>query len=101
VLPSRQHRDAEGYINTWYSNPNTATLRTRRTGAHRNPKGQLNLGMPVRRVLAHDAVTHLKGQVALERGPIFYCLEAVDNGGHALNLARNLYAISDGPRIAN
>lgn len=46
----------------------------------------LHLPMPVRRVLANDAVSHLKGQVALERGPIVYCLEGVDNGGHALNL---------------
>ena len=46
----------------------------------------LNLPMPIRRVLAHDAVSHLKGQVALERGPIVYCVEGVDNGGHALNL---------------
>ena len=46
----------------------------------------LNLPMPVRRVLAHNAVMHLKGQVAFERGPIVYCLEGTDNGGHALNL---------------
>jgi DUF1680 family protein len=43
--------------------------------------------MPVRRVLAHDAVEADAGRVAVERGPIVYCAEAVDNGGHALGLA--------------
>ncbi len=47
----------------------------------------LTLPMPVRRVLAHDAVEADAGRVAVERGPIVYCAEAVDNGGHALGLA--------------
>lgn len=47
---------------------------------------ELNLPMPVRRVLAHDSVLNLKGHVALERGPVVYCVEGVDHGGRALNL---------------
>lgn len=39
----------------------------------------LNLPMPVRRVVAHQAVADDHGRVALERGPIVYCLEWVDN----------------------
>lgn len=37
------------------------------------------LPMPVRRTVAHASVADDKGKVALERGPIVYCLEGVDN----------------------
>jgi DUF1680 family protein len=37
--------------------------------------------MPVRRVLANDAVTEDKGKSAIQRGPIVYALEGIDNGG--------------------
>lgn len=46
----------------------------------------LSLPMPVNRVLAHEAVKANAGRVALERGPLVYCAEAVDNGGHAQSL---------------
>jgi hypothetical protein len=42
--------------------------------------------MPVRRVLSHDEVAANAGRVALERGPVVYCAEAVDNGGRVFNL---------------
>jgi DUF1680 family protein len=48
---------------------------------------ELSLPMPVGRVLAHEAVKDDIGMVALERGPIVYCAEGVDNGGRALSLA--------------
>ncbi|MBY9008335.1 MAG: glycoside hydrolase family 127 protein, partial [Candidatus Lokiarchaeota archaeon] len=35
--------------------------------------------MPVRRVLAHEKVKDCNGMVALERGPIVYCIESIDN----------------------
>lgn len=41
---------------------------------------ELNLPMPVRRVLANDRVAADQGRVALQRGPLVYCVEAVDNG---------------------
>ncbi|MEW5900158.1 MAG: beta-L-arabinofuranosidase domain-containing protein [Acidobacteriota bacterium] len=47
---------------------------------------ELILPMPVRRVVAHDLVKEDAGKVALERGPIVFCVEGVDNGGSALNL---------------
>jgi uncharacterized protein len=47
---------------------------------------ELNLAMPVRRVVADGRVKDDDGRVALERGPLVYCAEWVDNGGHALNL---------------
>ena len=41
----------------------------------------IELPMPVRRVLANDQVAEDRGKAAIQRGPVVYCLEAVDNGG--------------------
>ncbi|MHC4479938.1 MAG: glycoside hydrolase family 127 protein [Planctomycetota bacterium] len=41
---------------------------------------QLDLPMPVERIRAHPKVRQAAGRVALQRGPIVYCLEEVDNG---------------------
>ncbi len=41
---------------------------------------ELKLPMPVERLEANPAVGADAGRVALQRGPIVYCLEAVDNG---------------------
>jgi hypothetical protein len=40
----------------------------------------LDMQMPVQRIYAHSKVTANRGRVALQRGPIVYCLEAMDNG---------------------
>jgi len=40
---------------------------------------EIDLPMPVRRVLAHEKVAENKSKVALMRGPVVYCLEGVDN----------------------
>lgn len=42
---------------------------------------ELDLPMPVRRVLAHEKVEADRGKVALMRGPIVYCVEAIDHPG--------------------
>ena len=47
---------------------------------------ELNLPMPVRKVLPHVNIQDDKGLVALSRGPMVYCAEWPDNGGSALNL---------------
>jgi hypothetical protein len=47
----------------------------------------LTLPMPVRRVGAHDAVEADRGRVALERGPLVYCVEGVDHGGRVDQIA--------------
>jgi len=47
---------------------------------------ELDLPMPVRRVVAAAAIKEDRGRVAFERGPLVYCAEGVDNGGHALDL---------------
>jgi DUF1680 family protein len=42
---------------------------------------ELELDMPVERVHADPRVKADVGRVALQRGPVVYCLEGVDNGG--------------------
>ena len=47
---------------------------------------ELAIPMPIQRVYSHAAVEADAGRVALQRGPIVYCIEAVDNGGHVDDL---------------
>lgn len=47
---------------------------------------EVQLPMPLRRVAAKEDVKSDEGRVAITRGPIVYCAEAVDNGGRVLNL---------------
>jgi DUF1680 family protein len=47
----------------------------------------LVLAMPVERMLANPHVRHDAGLVALQRGPVVYCLEEADNGPELANLA--------------
>jgi DUF1680 family protein len=48
---------------------------------------ELNLPMPVRRVVANEKVSDDAGKVALERGPLVYCVEWPDvKDGHVVNL---------------
>jgi len=42
--------------------------------------------MAARRVTAHPSVKDDEGFVAVERGPLVYCAEGIDNGGKALNI---------------
>ncbi|MCH7871779.1 MAG: glycoside hydrolase family 127 protein, partial [Planctomycetes bacterium] len=48
---------------------------------------ELNLPMPIRRVVSHDRVEANVGRMALERGPILYCIEAVDHDGRVRDIA--------------
>src|SRR5262249_47466131 len=45
----------------------------------RGDQVKLILGMPIDRVHAHPDVRANQGRVALRRGPVVYCLEAIDN----------------------
>jgi len=51
----------------------------------------LTFPMPVERVRSHPGVAHDAGCVALQRGPIVYCVEETDNGARlaALQLPRD------------
>ena len=42
--------------------------------------------MPVRRVYGNPLVRHVAGKVAIQRGPLVYCLEQADNGESLHNL---------------
>ena len=53
---------------------------------------ELNLPMEVRRIVANDNAEDLRGKVALERGPIVYCIEA---GDQSCMSVFNLYLPSD------
>jgi hypothetical protein len=55
----------------------------------RDDKITIDFPMPVRRVLSHEKVEDNAGRVALERGPVVYCAEWVDNNGEALDLVLN------------
>jgi len=48
---------------------------------------ELSLPMDVRRVAARDEVAEDLDKIALQRGPLVYCVEGVDNGGKALDIA--------------
>jgi hypothetical protein len=47
---------------------------------------ELSLPMKARKVLAHGSVKDNAGRVAIERGPVLYCAEGLDNNGRALNI---------------
>ena len=47
---------------------------------------ELDLPLPVRRVMSHENIEDNRGRVAVERGPLVYCAEGIDNGGAALDL---------------
>ncbi|TCL70017.1 hypothetical protein EDC14_10106 [Hydrogenispora ethanolica] len=53
----------------------------------RGDRIELRLAMPVELIRAHPRVREDAGKVAIQRGPIVYCLEEVDNGGRLWDVA--------------
>lgn len=53
---------------------------------------EVSLPMPARRVLAHEGVAEDRGKAAIQRGPVVYAVEGVDNGGRALDVVLPLDA---------
>jgi uncharacterized protein len=47
---------------------------------------ELDLPMKARRVVSADRVIANRNKVAIERGPLVYCLEHPDNNGHVYNI---------------
>ena len=47
----------------------------------------LVMAMPVERMASHPEIRQDAGQIALQRGPVVYCLEEVDNGARLANVA--------------
>jgi uncharacterized protein len=54
---------------------------------HKGDTIMLTLPMPVRRVLADDRVKEDTGKSAIQRGPLVYALESIDNGGSLKDIA--------------
>jgi len=48
---------------------------------------ELVLPMPIERMQANPSVRMNTGKVALQRGPLVYCLEEIDNGSHITDIA--------------
>lgn len=46
----------------------------------------LSLAMPVERIAPHPEIRQDAGCIALQRGPVVYCLEEVDNGARLANV---------------
>lgn len=51
-----------------------------------NDKIELILPMEVKRIVANGNVEADKGRIALQRGPIVYCAEGIDNNGYTRNI---------------
>lgn len=47
---------------------------------------ELRLAMPVLRVTSHPNVVCNRGRIALQRGPVVYCIEGVDHGGRVRDI---------------
>jgi DUF1680 family protein len=47
---------------------------------------ELSLPMPILRITSHRQVVANRGRVALQRGPVVYCIEAVDHGGRTRDI---------------
>jgi len=47
---------------------------------------EYRLPMEVKKIMAREELVQDNGRIALQRGPIVYCVEAVDNNGKAWNL---------------
>jgi len=52
----------------------------------KNDKVSLVLAMPVERILPNPGIRQDAGCIALQCGPVVYCLEEVDNGGELANV---------------
>ena len=53
----------------------------------------LDLPMPIQLVKSHEKVINNKNKLAIERGPIVYCIEGIDNKGSVFNLLMPEYAL--------
>ena len=49
-------------------------------------KLMMDIPMPVRRIVAIEEIEENRNRVALQRGPLVYCFEHVDNNGRVMNI---------------
>ncbi len=66
---------------------------------------RIHFDMPVRTVVANEKVSDDKGKVAVERGPLVYCAEAVDNSNEpvlrAVMAKKPIFSLVDNYSIQN
>jgi DUF1680 family protein len=60
---------------------------------HLAARSSVLLPMPVRRVVANPGVKDDVGRAAIQRGPVVYALEGVDNDGHVLDTSVPMDAV--------
>lgn len=53
----------------------------------RGDRVELTLEMPVQRIEAHPGIRGTVGRIALQRGPLVYCIEGADNGSDLGDIA--------------
>ncbi len=54
-----------------------------------NDRIEINFPMEVKRIIANEMVEADRGRIALQRGPLVYCAEGIDNGGYVRNILFN------------
>lgn len=60
--------------------------------------------MEVRRVYGHPQIRNLAGKVAIQRGPLIYCLEETDNGTELHNVwlpAESRFSLIEGTGLVS
>ena len=70
----------------------------------KNDKVEVNFAMEVKRVVASEKIKDDIGKVALQRGPLMYCAEWVDNNGKASNIimpANTIFTTAFKPGLLN
>jgi hypothetical protein len=70
----------------------------------KNDRVEVNLAMEVRRVVASENIKDDIGKVALQRGPLVYCAEWVDNNGKTSNIimpAKTIFTTEYQPGLLN
>ena len=50
---------------------------------------EFSMEMKIQKIVAHPNVVHLKGKVAIQRGPLIYCIESFDNNESGMNFSLN------------
>ncbi len=94
VLPSDLYRYVESRPVDWKIAVNGRSVEAKVEAGYAvldrlwKPGDQIELTLPmvVRRVIANDKVEPDRGRVAIERGPLVYCVEGADHGGRVRHL---------------
>ena len=90
VLEKTLHLRIPGWCEGWRLKKNGAPVEKKKTDNgyvavrrkwEAGDRVELSLDMAVQAVWAHPAVRQMQGRIAIQRGPVVYCLEGVDHAG--------------------